>query len=460
MESTYCYPVKCSDQMKMGLNLDAIGCRAWTSNVGKRWYWTLACLALLSMEAHAQNCQPRAADLASAGGPACAREWMDQNLKLNDLLVVGTHNSYKQAIPAGEYTVLAAANPELAPRLDYAHKSLQSELDAGARQLELDVARDDPQGGRFAHPWVAQAAGSMLDPAWIAVMMQPGLKAIHMPGVDFRSSCPLFRDCLQQLLEWSHRHPDHVPILVLINAKDAGWMPDGKPLLPFDAAGFDQIDAEIRSVLPPEKLIVPDDVQGSYPTLREAVLANAWPRLRQARGKFLFALDENPRKVAVYRGDRPSLEGRVLFVRTDENSPAAAYMTLNDSQRDAERIAKAVRDGFLVRTRADADTMQARVNDTPYRDQALASGAQSISTDYLWADPRFPGGFNVRLPSHVAALCNPLRTGTRCAGVAVESVSSDDWQRAEAAPLIRPELRVPMIPAAHQSASEPEASMP
>ncbi|MFX6499089.1 Ca2+-dependent phosphoinositide-specific phospholipase C, partial [Acinetobacter baumannii] len=76
---------------------------------------------------------------------------------------------------------------------------------------------------------------------------------------------------------------------------------------------FDALDAEVRAVFPPDALIAPDDVQGRYPTLRDAVLHDNWPTVAQARGKVLFALDEGPDVVAVYRGTRRSLEGRVFF---------------------------------------------------------------------------------------------------------------------------------------------------
>jgi hypothetical protein len=195
----------------------------------------------------------------------------------------------------------------------------------------------------------------------------------------------------------------------------------GTDALPFDSAAFDALDAEVRSVFPPAALITPDDVQRRYPTLREAVLAGGWPTLGAARGKVLFALDEPPEKVAIYRGHRKSLEGRVFFINTDEASPAAAYLTLNDPIAEAERIRAAVRAGFVVRTRADADTREARVADTRRRESALASGAQYVSTDYLWPDPRFAGEYSVRLPAAAAAVCNPVRAASKCAGLAVEN---------------------------------------
>ena len=47
-----------------------------------------------------------------------------------------------------------------------------------------------------------------------------------------------------------------------------------------------------------------------------------------------------------------------------------------------DEIQTLVREGFLVRTRADEPTGQARNNDTRMRDHALASGVQFVSTDY------------------------------------------------------------------------------
>ncbi|WP_448661947.1 phosphatidylinositol-specific phospholipase C1-like protein [Sphingomonas sp. CJ20] len=332
--------------------------------------------------------------------PALAQERAP--LRINDIAVVGTHNSYKQAMPAATMEKVRAASPQMADALDYAHRSLGEQLDAGARQLEIDV-NYDPVGGHYAK-------GSD-DP----LLRRPGFKVLHIPSIDNASSCVLLVDCLKAIRAWSDAHPRHVPILLMFNAKDEqNAARGGIDALPFDAAAYDALDAEIRSVLGPDKLVTPDDVQGRYPTLREAVLANNWPTLAASRGKFLFALDEPPAKVAVYRGARTSLEGRVFFINTDEDSPAAAYLTLNDSVRDADRIRRDVAAGYIVRTRADANTREARINDTRPRDTALAGGAQFVSTDYLWPDPRFPGGYRVANPGGVAARCNPVRVPAGC----------------------------------------------
>jgi calcium-dependent phosphoinositide phospholipase C len=372
-------------------------------------------LLLLFAQAHA------ACDLTTWQAPRekdCTRAWMDENLHMNDLLSIGTHNSYKSAIPDAEMAQLRTRSSKAATVLDYSHRPLNEELDNGARQLELDVYYD-PQGGRFADPAGPRALGQHMDAEMAAEFAKPGFKVMHIPDFDFRSTCVRFAWCLHAIKAWSTAHPDHIPILILINAKDDKPLGSGGvEVLKFDAAAFDALDAEIASVFSDKQLITPDQVQGKYKTLREAVVAGGWPKLGAARGRVFFALDEAPAKVAIYRGDRRSLEGRRMFVNTDEDSPAAAYITLNEALQDASRIREAVEEGLIVRTRADADTIEAREGKTERRETALRSGAQYVSTDYMQPDPRF-GKYSVKLPDGVTTVCNPVRAKRRCGGHAV-----------------------------------------
>jgi hypothetical protein len=69
--------------------------------------------------------------------------------RMNDIQTVGTHNSYKQPMPAQTMAKIRATNPRMADALDYSHRPLTEQLDAGARQLEIDV-NYDPQGGYYA----------------------------------------------------------------------------------------------------------------------------------------------------------------------------------------------------------------------------------------------------------------------------------------------------------------------
>jgi hypothetical protein len=342
-----------------------------------------------------------------SGEPGCTRAAVDA-LPMNAIQAIGTHNSYKMAIAANEMAALRAANAREAYGLDYSHPPLKEQLEAGARQLEIDVAYD-PDTGAYASPLGFRNAGKDAIPYDFAPLKQPGLKVLHEPSVDYRSVCPLFVGCLKEIREWSKAHPDHVPLLVIMNLKEGGIaLPGAVQAPPFDAKAMDQIDAEIRSVFPEAELITPDQVQGKHATLREAVAAGGWPTLKAARGRVMVALDCPPEQVARYREARKVLEGRVAFVNTDEASPAAGYITLNEPKELGARIAAAIKAGLIVRTRADADTREARANDTSRQAAAFASGAQYVSTDYMKPDPRF-GAYVAKLPGGGAARLSPVQ---------------------------------------------------
>src|ERR1700694_2304858 len=58
-------------------------------------------------------------------------------LRLNEIQIIGSHNSYHAGLAANEMTYLRGVNPKAADALDYRHPSLQTQLDAGVRQLEI-----------------------------------------------------------------------------------------------------------------------------------------------------------------------------------------------------------------------------------------------------------------------------------------------------------------------------------
>ncbi len=342
-----------------------------------------------------------------------ARQAADAPLRLNDIQVLGSHNSYK--LRGGPSLLTALAGRGFDPAgIDYGHLPLTAQLDRGIRKLELDVFLD-PEGGRYAEPLgnalVAEAglaADAPHDPE--GVLRTPGLKVLHVQDVDFRSTCLTFDACLGEIDAWSRAHPQHLPLVVSINPKDAP-LPgrQGTIPLPFDSAGFDQVDAAIRARFDAHRLITPDEIRGDAATLRSAVLQNAWPTLQAARGRLLFVLDAGQQHRAIYIDGHRGLGGRVMFANFPPDHPAAAFLVINDPVADGARIAQLVRAGFLVRTRADADTREARSGDTRRREAAFASGAQFISTDYYVADPQLDSGYVVALPGGGPARCNPVR---------------------------------------------------
>lgn len=356
------------------------------------------------------------ASAAEAAKPGCAAAWIDANVAINQLQSFGTHNSYKVAIPPAELALIAARNADAAMTLDYSHRSLAEQLDLGARQLELDPS-DDPQGGLFATPLarkILEQNGQTPEPYDLAVMSQPGIKVIHVADIDYRSHCLLFVDCLKQVKAWSDANPTHTPILIMINPKSSGIDWDGAAkVLPWGKDAFDRMDAEIRSVFSDDQMITPDDVRGQHATLREAVLDGGWPKLGVSRGKVIFTIDLSAKANEPYAEGHPSLAGRAAFMTTYPDAPEAAYFTMNDPETQLAEIQALVKQGFLIRTRSDADTREARANTTSRREAALASGAQFISTDYMQPDTRF-SDYTAILPDNARTRCNPIAQAPGC----------------------------------------------
>ena len=351
-------------------------------------------------------------------GSASYAQSSDTAVKLNQIQVIGTHNSYHAGIAPNESKIWQAKYADAYKGLDYQHQPLPQQFDSGVRQIELDIYADS-KGGLYAHPsgpsMVAAAKfppDSEFDPN--GIMNKPGFKVMHVQDVDYRSTCQPFIACLQQVREWSHAHPGHVPIFILVETKQG--KPRGEVHLTepesFTSATFDLLDAEIRSVFPPSEMITPDDVRGKYGTLNEAVLAGNWPTLASARGKVVFLMDQRP-VGPVYLAGHPSLRGRVLFTNAEPGEPDAAFIERNDGP--ADDITSLVRKGYLIRSRTDSDTKEARANDTSTRDAMIASGAQLLSTDYPVNEPaRWPGNFVVTLPGKAVARCNPANAPATC----------------------------------------------
>ena len=119
--------------------------------------------------------------------------------------------------------------------------------------------------------------------------------------------------------------------------------------------------------------------------------------MRAVRGKVLFALDNTDQHRLDYLRGNPSLEGRMLFVSSPPLEPSAAFLKMNDVLADEPSIVQRVRDGFLIRTRADIPTEEARSGSTTRRDSAFRSGAHYVSTDYPETSP-FGSGYSATLP--------------------------------------------------------------
>ena len=338
---------------------------------------------------------------------------------LNEIQVLGSHNSY-HVQPRPELLTYLLGVASAFEAWEYTHPPLDEQFETqGVRQIELDVYAD-PVGGLYSRRGGLVAIGE--DPeSHIPALDAPGLKVMHIHDLDFESNCLTFVDCLQTVKAWSDAHPRHLPIMILIETEDIVLPELGYGFavpIPFGPAELDSIDDEIRSVFPPKQLLTPDRVRRGQATLEQAVYNLGWPRLGAIRGTVMFMLDNGGAVRDDYLAGHPSLAGRVLFTDSTPGEPQAAFVKQNDPF--AAAIPTLVAQGYLVRTRADSDTVEARSGDTGPRDAAIASGAQWVSTDYPVPNPDFGTGYYVAIPGGAPARCNPINAPPGCRATGLE----------------------------------------
>ena len=300
---------------------------------------------------------------------------LDEQLQLQHVQVRGTHNSYH----------IDTHDGSIEP-WEYTHAPIYEQLDRlQIRQLELDVSYD----------------------------AQDGLTVVHIPFVDTGTRCTRLLDCLREVRRFSDAYPGHLPIYVQIEPKNDTPSDELETF-------FGHLEAEILTAFPRQRVITPAEVQGDSVTLRDALKQRGWPVLGRLRGRVLFAFDTTGPVRTAYTHNKTDLRGRLLFVDSAPEDPFGAVSVLNDPKSVAgqAQIRKAVQSNFLVRTRADADTQEARAADTSRGQAALLSAAHFISTDFPEPTSKFSYRFEV--PTGKPARCNPLVAPLNCTPLALE----------------------------------------
>ena len=301
---------------------------------------------------------------------------LDSTLRLQHVQVRGTHNSYH----------VDSYNKSFLP-WSYTHRPLYEQLDRlGIRQLELDVNYD----------------------------LDTGLEVFHVAGVDEGTRCRRLADCLADVRRFSDAYPGHLPIYIQIEPKGD---PPAEQMEPF----FEQLEATIVAAFPRSRVITPDEVRGSSPTLRDALQARGWPTLDTLRGRVILSFDTSGGIRKAYTHGGKDLAGRLLFVDSAPSDPFAGVAVLNTPPPSGtmDEFDRALAANLLVRTRADSDTDEAQTNDRRRGQDALASGSHFISTDYPEPDP--PLVYTFAVPDGTPARCNPRTAPTSCTSLALEN---------------------------------------
>lgn len=297
-------------------------------------------------------------------------------LTLEHMQVKGTHNSYhvKPLVPFDKSH-------------DYSHVALDVQLESqGVRAFELDV-----------HKGLAT------------------FEVYHISVIDAVSTCDIFGGCLGTIKGWSDAHPQHLPITIWIEIKD---QTGGSTIT---ASDLDKLDDTIRGVFPADKLLTPDDIQGAFPSVRDALMTEGWPSIDSVRGQVLFVLlNVDDEHASDYTLGYTTLAGRAMFARATPQQfalPWAAIAKLGAG--DAADIAAAHDAHMLVATNVcgagEADDACFMTLDT-----AKSAGIHMLKDDFpakvgnktYWMD--FPDGNPAR--------CNPVTAPPECSSVALEDL--------------------------------------
>lgn len=319
------------------------------------------------------------------------------NLKINELQYLGSHNSYRIK-PDQELFEFLIGLSNLLPaefnsiELDYEHIPFKDQMTYyGVRQLELDLFLDQ-QGGlyynRRGYGFINRdlASGE-------AELQEPGIKVLHIPDVDYNAHQLSFVKTLQEIKAWSDQYPEHIPVFILLELSEktvAEALPNAGFAQPENwnnSTALNSLEEEILRVFDRSEILTPDDVRGNFATLNEAVLNDNWPSIGQCRGKVVF-LHNNSSVTNTYRAGAPSLENKLIFTNSTPGESDAAFMLRNNINGSYNEINALAELGYMIRTRVDAGTYEARNNDYAKWLLGLQSGAHFLSTDYYKPDPR------------------------------------------------------------------------
>lgn len=359
--------------------------------------------------------------------PACKKNEYNKdldNLKMNEIQAMGSHNSYRLRTDQDILNLLITGASLLPDNLDpnemdYTHIPMPEQFNMyGVRSVELDIYHD-PMGGRFynrqCNAFVNRPTASG-EPK----LQEPGFKIIHIPDVDYNTHYLKLVDALLQIKIWSAEHPRHIPLIVMLELKtdtpgDQLSMLGFVTALPMTKPALDSLDNEIKSVFGSdlEGVLTPDEVRKDHATLEEAVLANDWPTLKESRGKVAFVLMADDTQTAAYLDGHTGLEGRSCFLFSEPGRAEAAFIKRDNPTGSFNEIQSLVQQGYIVRTRADAGTIEARNNDYTMQNDAFNSGAQMVSTDYYKPDYRYDtsavwSDYKCRVPVADVARPNPV----------------------------------------------------
>ncbi len=254
------------------------------------------------------------------------------NVRLNEIAVIGTHNSYQLLTFTFKRAIVKALRlitfGYVEDKSDFEMDTLTEQLEQGVRNLEIDIETVDDNGN-------------------------VSFIVTHDPLIDNVSSCYDFSKCLEEIALWSDHNPGHIPVYLLIEPK--GDVPEIKNMKNFSAEYALEFDKVIREVLG-DRLLTPDDAMGEFESFGEMREADGWPTLKESAGKIIVIL--HPCSITEdYINTDPSIRTQAMFPALrfgDADRPCTSFILENNPNDAVKNNTIAVDEKrIMVRTRAD-----------------------------------------------------------------------------------------------------------
>ena len=331
--------------------------------------------------------------------PLISLSQVPDSIRLNDVRFLTSHNSYKRKPDPKILKFLSHFKKQLGKdmdpiQMDYGHALLSDQLNNyHINGFELDV-NYDPQGGHFVKRRINFFIGGLKQKSRDSLLLKPGFKILHIADVDYESNYTTFVQALTEIRDWSVQHPKHLPIFINIEIKRDAPADYSKALdflgfnksIPFVPEALNDLDKEIHSVFgaTSEILFTPTMLRDTFSSCKERLSTVDWPAMNEVLGKVFIVLDGDFN--GIYTKALNSGEDRPMFVYGQPGEPETAFVIRNEPQGKEEEI-RALTNVYMVRTRTDAGTLEARSIDYSRYNAVMKSQAQIISTDYYRPDP-------------------------------------------------------------------------
>lgn len=271
----------------------------------------------------------------------------DSGLRLNEIQLLATHNSYKKMGSAIPKFLVGLVDRAEAEAMKYEYSSLTDQLNHGVRSFELDLR-----------------------------CRKGELEVIHAPLADNSSTCPKFELALEEIALWSKHNPGHIPLLFLLELK-GDWMFLDPASCDFTEKELSLLDGLIKERFG-SKLFTPGEMVSPGETLNQAVLEKGWPRLSNLLGKVIFILHPGA-YTDLYVSIDPTFSTMALFPAAQDSNLKNSYASfIVHNEPRVEAINELVLNNYIVRTRLDSGLTV----DEQRFGRGLASGAQILTTDY------------------------------------------------------------------------------